>query len=191
MPWQNHIFLVKCFSKQKWITLSGCSAAGSALALGACCRFYTHIKKTLKTWVFLSFIFLKILVWPQFWPELWKIQFHKIQHRGVAQLVARLLWEQDAVGSSPATPTKDGYRTFVLYLFFMCGTWRFGSEWQSGGLSEPNPRLRYPKNTAELRLTLVFFDRGSALEYRLHLSPKAPIFAHSFPQKRQVPPLRP
>ena len=26
--------------------------------------------------------------------------------RGVAQLVARLLWEQDAVGSSPATPTK-------------------------------------------------------------------------------------
>ena len=26
--------------------------------------------------------------------------------RGVAQLVARLLWEQDAAGSSPVTPTK-------------------------------------------------------------------------------------
>ena len=25
--------------------------------------------------------------------------------RGVAQLVARLLWEQDAAGSSPVTPT--------------------------------------------------------------------------------------
>ena len=27
-------------------------------------------------------------------------------YRGVAQLVARLLWEQDAGGSSPFTPTK-------------------------------------------------------------------------------------
>ena len=28
-------------------------------------------------------------------------------HRGVAQLVARLLWEQDAAGSNPVTPTKN------------------------------------------------------------------------------------
>jgi hypothetical protein len=26
--------------------------------------------------------------------------------RGVAQLVARLLWEQDAAGSNPVTPTS-------------------------------------------------------------------------------------
>ena len=30
----------------------------------------------------------------------------KISYRGVAQLVARLLWEQEARGSSPRTPTK-------------------------------------------------------------------------------------
>ncbi len=29
------------------------------------------------------------------------------QFRGVAQLVARLLWEQEATGSSPVTPTKN------------------------------------------------------------------------------------
>ena len=30
------------------------------------------------------------------------------QFRGVAQLVARLLWEQDAAGSSPVTSTMQG-----------------------------------------------------------------------------------
>ena len=31
----------------------------------------------------------------------------KIKYRGVAQLVARLLWEQEARGSSPRTPTSE------------------------------------------------------------------------------------
>ena len=33
-------------------------------------------------------------------------KLNKQLFRGVAQLVARLLWEQDAAGSSPVTPTK-------------------------------------------------------------------------------------
>ena len=41
----------------------------------------------------------------------------KMIYRGVAQLVARLLWEQDAAGSSPVTSTKkDG---FLNRLFLM------------------------------------------------------------------------
>ena len=32
-------------------------------------------------------------------------KYNKMIYRGVAQLVARLLWEQDAVGSSPVTST--------------------------------------------------------------------------------------
>ena len=51
-------------------------------------------------------------------------------YRGVAQLVARLLWEQDAGGSSPFTPTNNplkrlGFRGFLmpLSLFFVyCDT---------------------------------------------------------------------
>ncbi len=45
------------------------------------------------------------------------IEIHKIDkvknqiYRGVAQLVARLLWEQDAGGSSPFTPTKNAALT--------------------------------------------------------------------------------
>ena len=39
----------------------------------------------------------------------------KIEQRGVAQLVARLLWEQEARGSSPRTPTrKRGQKRFLV-----------------------------------------------------------------------------
>ena len=41
--------------------------------------------------------------------------------RGVAQLVARLLWEQDAVGSSPATPTKKPMPTARSVSVFSIG----------------------------------------------------------------------
>ena len=38
-------------------------------------------------------------------------------NRGVAQLVARLLWEQDAGGSSPFTPTKNPSTLSADFLF--------------------------------------------------------------------------
>ena len=52
----------------------------------------------------------------------------KLRIRGVAQLVARLLWEQDAAGSSPVTPTikreetlqSRGSSLFVCVQNFIC-----------------------------------------------------------------------
>ena len=46
--------------------------------------------------------------------------------RGVAQLVARLLWEQDAAGSSPVTSTIKTHipnaenRLECVFFFFIC-----------------------------------------------------------------------
>ena len=44
-----------------------------------------------------------------------------IFYRGVAQLVARLLWEQDVGGSNPFTPTKNKSKPpgFGLFFFVM------------------------------------------------------------------------
>ena len=53
----------------------------------------------------------------------------KVLYRGVAQLVARLLWEQDAGGSSPFTPT-------TIWAGFS-GLEESGTEEQSGGLLRP------------------------------------------------------
>ena len=47
--------------------------------------------------------------------------FTKIEftlYRGVAQLVARLLWEQDVGGSNPFTPTKNKSKPLGFGLFF-------------------------------------------------------------------------
>ena len=49
-----------------------------------------------------------------------------IEYRGVAQLVARLLWEQDAGCSSHLTPTKrkDAFAASFYLLFFLAFTMR-------------------------------------------------------------------
>ena len=52
----------------------------------------------------------------------------------------RFLWSQGCAGSSPVTRTKKGKGKFVFPFFFFKRdrAWsRSGSEWQSGGLSEP------------------------------------------------------
>ncbi len=51
-----------------------------------------------------------------------KTQFLFYLFRGVAQLVARLLWEQDAAGSSPVTPTKKTGRPSRTPCLFVRST---------------------------------------------------------------------
>ncbi len=56
-------------------------------------------------------------------------QILKIKYRGVAQLVARLLWEQDVGGSNPFTPTMKKARRSVLFSMISvpCGTGNISS----------------------------------------------------------------
>ena len=50
-----------------------------------------------------------------------------LKYRGVAQVVARLLWEQDAAGSSPVTSTTfplkpNGFRGFFILFSIVAKT---------------------------------------------------------------------
>ena len=43
------------------------------------------------------------------------IIIRKVRHRGVAQLVARDVWDVDAAGSNPVTPTNTGIHKAFEY----------------------------------------------------------------------------
>ena len=45
------------------------------------------------------------------------------EYRGVAQLVARHIWDVDAVGSNPATPTSPSVRKDTRIFIFQVSLW--------------------------------------------------------------------
>jgi spermidine/putrescine-binding protein len=48
-----------------------------------------------------------------FWSTVWRFEsFEGNDEREVDQLVDRLVWDQEAAGSSPVFPTKDAYSKF-------------------------------------------------------------------------------
>ena len=71
-----------------------------------------------------------------------------VRFPGVAQLVARLLWEQDAASSSLATWTKNKREAFASLLFFETGKRLEESNAvrmsaAGDGLTEPNRYLHH------------------------------------------------
>ena len=101
------------------LNISGCSAVGSARALGAGHRLLImKSRKTPKALVNIGFfgtlLSLKILCKSGLTTCLTtygKTAKNSIFFtlRGVAQLVARDVWDVDAAGSNPVTPTKFGF----------------------------------------------------------------------------------
>ena len=49
------------------------------------------------------------------------VQFQNLILRDVAQLVARLLWEQDVAGSNPVIPTKNPVQALAVWIGFFLG----------------------------------------------------------------------
>ena len=88
-------------------------------------------------------------------------------YRGVAQLVARLLWEQEARGSSPRTPTKFCRKTaclggffcvlsFAFAVFVIAVLRRFKERNSGGGMSESGRRNRQIPNPSLTGVIAVF-----------------------------------
>ena len=104
--------------KTKYKKTSGCGAVGSARRLGASYRHSAtqneKRRKALKTLSFLRLIDFDIVLEKRFDHRFDHLQKSNEKSniftlRGVAQLVAREVWDFDAVGSNPATPTKIGF----------------------------------------------------------------------------------
>ena len=71
--------------------------------------------------------------------------------RGIAQLVARLVRDEEAVGSNPAAPTKKNQYTFVYWFFFcLCAGFEQGGgakhRKQSHSMALFSPRVPTGRN---------------------------------------------
>ena len=98
--------------------ISGCSAVGSAPALGVRVFKNSQSFKVLKTLDFVGVFRPRYHFGKFFYHNLSTSRKLNILHyRGVAQLVARLVWDQDAGGSNPFTPTKKAQESMFLSLF--------------------------------------------------------------------------
>ena len=106
-------------------TISGCSAVGSALGLGVRVFKNSQSFKVLKTLDFVGVFRPRYHFGKFFYHNLSTSRKLNILHyRGVAQLVARLVWDQDAGGSNPFTPTKKAQESMFLSLFSIYEGWR-------------------------------------------------------------------
>ena len=103
------------------VTNRGVAQLVARLLLGACDRLMSRLPKARKISVFLSFprfsatVFFgkKLLTTDLTTYGFDRKKLNIFTHRGVAQLVAREVWDFDAVGSNPATPTKIAVLTAV------------------------------------------------------------------------------
>ena len=95
--------------------------------------------------------------------------------RDVAQLVARLLWEQDVAGSNPVIPTKQNHGVTCHSVGFVPSERSARSSIQGRGKRNAHRTQHRPCRDAAKRLLVQVFK--SALAVRL--SPVIPTHAHT------------
>ena len=131
---------------------SGCSAVGSAPALGVPWRYpgqgkakrrkafwrlrlrdFPRLPKAAQKWV-----------WPHKWPQTEKslifslavVSWQKSEYPGIAKLVSRLVWDQETVRSSRTTRTKIPLKSTISEEFFLFFVY-CGAESESAILNTP------------------------------------------------------
>lgn len=127
--------------QSKKSNISGCSAVGSAPALGVPWRYpgrgIVKRRKALQHLRLLDFPRLpkaaQKRLWPHKWPQTEKalflplavVSWQKSEYPGIAKLVSRLVWDQETVRSSRTTRTKIPLKSLIsegFFLFFVyCG----------------------------------------------------------------------